>query len=413
MKLYEFEGKRLFQRAGIAIPPGKVVSSAAEARGLIAEYGDVMVKAQVLSGRRGKANAVISCTSEEQVDEALRSLLGRKLYGETVQQALVEKKLDIAQEVYASVTYVGASPTMIVSNRGGMDVETACQDAQQGVWKQAVNVRRGLQPAMAAELAERAGLDGAADVLLQLYRMFVDCDATLAEINPLVRTRDGRWVAADAKVEIDEDAMFRQGHLNLPERLSSGRTPSRLEQLALDNDRSDTRGAAGRMFYELDGDIVVLASGGGTSVEALDSLCILGGKPAIFTEYSGNPTPEKVKGLTKIALMHPGPINAIWVVGGRANFTDVYETLIGGIMGGIRETPNFDKSIPILIRRAGPRDEEAFAQLNKIQAEEGYHLFLRGMATSVADSARMVIHQAKKHRERNQRKPQPASARSA
>ena len=128
----------------------------------------------------------------------------------------------------------------------------------------------------------------------------------------------------------------------------------------------------------------VLASGGGTSVEALDDLCILGGKPAVFTEYSGNPTAEKVKGLTKIALMHPGPIHAIWVIGGRANFTDIYETLIGGIMGGIRAAPNFDKTIPILIRRAGPRDEEAFAQLNKIQNQEGYRFFLRGMATSVA-----------------------------
>ena len=152
------------------------------------------------------------------------------------------------------------------------------------------------------------------------------------------------------------------------------------------------------MFYRLDGDIIVLASGGGTSVEALDDLCLLGGQPAIFTEYSGNPTPEKVKGLTKIALMHPGPIHAIWVVGGRANFTDIYETLIGGIMGDIRETPNFDKTIPILIRRAGPRDEEAFATLHKLAIQEGYRIYLRGMATSVADSARMVIHQAKKHR---------------
>ena len=148
----------------------------------------------------------------------------------------------------------------------------------------------------------------------------------------------------------------------------------------------------------------MLASGGGTSVEALDDLCLLGGKPAVFTEYSGNPTPEKVKGLTKIALLHPGPIHAIWVVGGRANFTDIYETLIGGIMGGIRETADFDKTTPILIRRAGPRDEEAFAQLNKLQQREGYRLFLRGMATSVADSARMVIHQAEKHREATRKK---------
>ena len=129
------------------------------------------------------------------------------------------------------------------------------------------------------------------------------------------------------------------------------------------------------MFYELDGDIIVLASGGGTSVEALDDLCLLGGRPAIFTEYSGNPTPEKVKGLTKIALMYPGPIHAIWVIGGRANFTDIYETLISGIMGGIRETPDFDKTTPILIRRAGPRDEEAFAAAHKMRNERGISPF--------------------------------------
>jgi len=406
MKLYEFEGKSLFDRAGIPIPPGKVVASAEEAVGLTGQYGGVMAKAQVLWGRRGKENAVVACDTEEQLAESVAALLGRKLFGETVSKALVEKKLDVAEEVYVAAAYVGASPVMIVSNRGGMDVEQASQESQEGVWTEPVNVLRGLQPRQAADLVHRAGLDAhgpaPTDLLEKLYRMFVDCDATLAEINPLVRTRSGEWIAADAKVEIDEDAMFRQRGLNLPERLGSGRTPSRLEQLALENDRSDTRGAAGRMFYELDGNIIVLASGGGTSVEALDDLCILGGKPAVFTEYSGNPTPAKVKGLTKIALMHPGPIDAIWVVGGRANFTDIYETLIGGIIGGIRETPDFDKTIPILVRRAGPRDEEAFAQLNKIQTQGGYRLFLRGMATSVADSARMVIHQAKKHREQSQ-----------
>lgn len=406
MKLYEFEGKKLFEQAGIPIPPGRVVSSAEEARGLVDEMGSVMAKAQVLWGRRGKQNAIISCDTEEHLADTLGTMIGRTLFSDTINQVLVEKKLDIAQEVYLAMTYVGASPTMIVSSQGGMDVEKAAHESQEGVWAEPIDIIHGLPPDQAADLAHRAELDAhclpPTDIMLKLYKLFVESDATLAEINPLVRTHSGEWIAADAKVEIDEDAMFRQEQLNLPERLSSGRTPTRLEQLALDNDRSDTRGAAGRMFYELDGDILVLASGGGTSVEALDNLCILGGKPAVFTEYSGNPTPEKVNGLTKIALMHPGPIHAIWVVGGRANFTDIYETLIGGIMGGIRETPDFDKTIPILIRRAGPRDEEAFAQLNKIQNQEGYRLFLRGMATSVADSARMVLSQAKKHREQSQ-----------
>jgi succinyl-CoA synthetase beta subunit len=403
VKLYEFEGKGLYERAGISVPAGRVVKTPGEAAGLTKQFGAVMAKAQVLQGRRGMQRAVVPCEDETQLADAVQSLLGRKLSDETVEKVLVEQKLDVVQEAYAAVTYQQASPALILSAAGGVDVERACHESQEGVLVEPINILRGLEPDRAAALAQKAGLDpGAADILLKLYKMFVDFDLTLAEINPLVKTRSGQWFAVDAKVEIDDDAMFRQGGLNLPERLSSGRTPTRLEQLALENDRTDTRGSAGRMFYELDGDIVVLASGGGTSVEALDALCLLDGKPAVFTEYSGNPTPEKVKGLTKIALMHPGPIHALWVVGGRANFTDIYETLIGGIMGGIRETPTFDRTIPILIRRAGPRDEEAFATLYKLQSQEGYRLYLRGMATSVADSARMVIHQAKKHKEQSQ-----------
>lgn len=399
MKLYEFEGKRLFERAGIPVPPGKVVASPEEAAGLTGQFGPVMAKAQVMRGRRGKENAILSCENDEQAKANVQSLLGRKLSNEAVEKVLVEKKLDIAQEVYASVTYVGPTPAVILSAAGGVDVEAACHEAQDNVLVEPVNILRGLSTEQANDIARRVGLDGGiADVLVKLYKLFADTDATLVEINPLVRTRTGEWIAADSKIEIDDDAMYRQAHLNLPERLTSGRAPTHLEQLALDNDRMDTKGAAGRMFYELDGDIVVLASGGGTSVEALDDLCLLGGRPAIFTEYSGNPTPEKVKGLTKICLQYPRPIHAIWVIGGRANFTDIYETLINGIMGAIRETPSFDKSIPIIIRRAGPRDEETFAALHKMRTEEGYTFFLRGMATSVADSARMVIHQAEKHR---------------
>ncbi|HNT34283.1 MAG TPA: ATP citrate lyase citrate-binding domain-containing protein, partial [bacterium] len=139
------------------------------------------------------------------------------------------------------------------------------------------------------------------------------------------------------------------------------------------------------------------ASGGGTSVEALDNLCLLGGKPAVFTEYSGNPSAEKVKGLTRIALMTEQPIDGLWVIGGRANFTDIYETIVSGFLEGVRETPNFDRTIPIVVRRAGPRDEEAFRTLRKAREEEGYNILVRGMGTSVSESARMMINQARKH----------------
>ena len=278
MKLYEFEGKGLFDRAGIQVPPGKVVKTPEEAAGLTQQFGAVMAKAQVLQGHRGKEHAIIACDDETQLAEAVRSLLGRKLSGETVEKVLVEQKLDVAQEVYAAVTYLRASPAVILSASGGIDVEKACHESQEGVLVEPVNILRGLEPEPGGRTGPprrprrrrgRRSAEALQDV--HRFRRHLGRDQS-AWCGPAT----GQWIAADAKVEIDDDAMFRQASLDLPERLSSGRTPTRLEQLALENDRTDTRGSAGRMFYELDGDIIVLASGGGTSVEALDDLCLLG-----------------------------------------------------------------------------------------------------------------------------------------
>ena len=412
-KLYEFEGKRLFARAGIQIPRGRVVGTIEETAGLIAEYGSVMVKAQTLWGKRARHHAVVACENEEQLEAVVRSLLGKDLQDEKIEKLLVEEKLPIAAEAYLALTYEGRKPVAIVSRHGGIGIEQIRRETPDDVIVQPINILRGLSFDTAENVVRRAGfgatrglgeIEHVASILLRLYRMFIADDALLAEINPLIGTADGDWLAADAKVEIDEDALYRQAHLRLPERLPSGRVPTKLETLALKNDHMDTRGSAGRMFYELPGgNIVVLASGGGTSIEALDDLCLLGGQPAIFTEYSGNPSAEKVAGLTKIALMYPGPVDGIWVVGGRANFTDIYETLVNGVMAGIRETGNFDKSIPIIIRRAGPRDNEAFDALRHLREREGYNIFLRGVATSVGNSARMLIHHTKMHAERKGR----------
>ena len=402
MKLYEFEGKRLFAQAGIKVPRGEGVASAEQTVGVIEKYGPVVVKAQSLWGKRAERGAIHSCENEKELKAAVSSLLGMEMGEETIEKVLVEEKLDIAVEAYVAVTYMGRKPVVIVSRHGGVDVEKVSRERPEDVLVEPVHALKGLTFEAAEALVRRAdfGDEGerVAGVLLRLYRLFVEDDAVLAEINPLIGTPDGQWYGADAKVEIDDEALYRLGHLHLPNRLSSGRAPTELERLALENDQMDTRGAAGRMFYELpDGNIIVLASGGGTSVEALDDLYLLGGKPAIFTEYSGNPTGEKVKGLTKIALRYPGPIDAIWVVGGRANFTDIYETLVNGVMAGIRETKEFDKSIPIIIRRAGPRDEEAFGALHHLREQEGYNIFLRGMATTIADAARMAVLHATKH----------------
>jgi succinyl-CoA synthetase beta subunit len=405
MKLYEFEGKRLFESAGIKVPRGTVVSSAEQAQGLVGKYGSVMVKAQTLWGKRGRKGAVVACRTEEEVAAAAASLLGRRLDGEVISTLLVEEELPVVTEAYLGVTYSGRMPTVILSRHGGVDIEELSRQRPEDVMVSPVNILKGLDRPAAEALAQRAGFGEEAgrlaDIVLKLYRMFVEDDALLCEVNPLIEAQRGEWYAADAKVEIDDDAGYRLRRLALPDRTASGLPLTELQRLALENDRRDTRGTAGRMFYELaGGNIIVLASGGGTSVEALDHLYLLGGKPAVFTEYSGNPTAERVKGLTKIALMYPGPVDAVWAVGGRANFTDIYETLVNGVMVGICETEGFDKTIPIVVRRAGPRDDEAFDALHRLRQEEGYNIFLRGTAISVADSARMVVRQAARHMER-------------
>ena len=167
------------------------------------------------------------------------------MFGETVEKVLVEEKLDVAQEVYAAATYMGASPVVILSPHGGINVEEVCHKPPEDVWIDVISIREGFAAEQANDLVRRAGLNETtadlSEVLVKLYGMFMDFDATVAEINPLVRTRAGRWVAADAKVEIDDEALFRQKNLNLAERLSSGRTPTYLERLALENDRLDTR----------------------------------------------------------------------------------------------------------------------------------------------------------------------------
>lgn len=397
MRLYEYEGKMLFRKAGIRVPDGRVLDKDTDP-GLFKEgTWPKIVKAQVLKGGREKEGAIVHAGNNKELRDTVKSLLGKTIFNEEVKRVLVEEKLSIAKEYYLSVTYKNDLPAIIFSKSGGVDVEELSRKKPSSVIIEHVDIKNSLESKHAHKILARAGVRGdveeLTDIMLKLYKCFYSNDALIAEINPLILTKEGQFIAVDSKMELDDEALYRQKILNLPERRDFARKTTELEMLALNNDQKDTRGAAGRMFYEIPGgDIIILASGGGTSSEALDSLYLHGGRPAIFTEYSGNPTAEKVKGLTKIAIKYPGRINGIWVVGGRANFTDIYETLINGIISGIRETEDFDKQIPIVIRRAGLRDMEAFSALKMIRKNEKFNIFLRGMETSISDSAQLLIH---------------------
>jgi len=399
MRLYEYEGKMLFRKAGIRVPRAWVIGRDSDLSAVDCESWPKAVKAQTLRGGRGKAGGVLFPGDPAELRAAAGSLLGSALFGEEVAHVLVEDKIAFDREYYLAVTYKGDLPCIIFSQQCGVDVESLSLTGPRGVIIDPIDISAGLDSRQAHSILSRSGVredaEELADIMLKLYKCFYANDALLAEINPLARSLDGLYIALDAKVELDDEARFRQKTLTLPERRDYSRRTTDLELLALKNDHMDTRGAAGRMFYEIPGgDIVILASGGGTSSEALDSVYLHGGHPAVFTEYSGNPAAEKVKGLTKIALSYPGEIHGVWVVGGRANFTDIHETLVNGVLAGIRETPGFDRRAPIVIRRAGLRDMEAFNTLRHIRDNEKYNIFLRGMETSIGESARLVIHHA-------------------
>jgi len=397
MRLYEYEGKLLFRKAGIRVPEGCDLDKDTDVS--IVEDGSWprVVKAQILKGGRGKAGGIAFPKNSKELRETVKSFLGSTIHNEEVTRVLVEDYIPIEKEYYLSITYRCDLPVVIFSRQGGVDVEELSQKEPASVIMEPIDIHAGLKSKQAHKILSRAGVKGdveeLTDMMLKLFKCFYSNDALLAEINPLVLSKEGLFYAVDSKMELDDEALYRQMTLVLPERRDFARKTTHLEMLALKNDQMDTRGAAGRMFYEIPGgDIIILASGGGTSSEALDSIYLYGGRPAIFTEYSGNPTAEKVKGLTKIALSYSGDIHGIWIVGGRANFTDIYDTLVNGIMNGVRESEHFDKRIPIVVRRAGLRDMEAFSALRLIRRNERFNIFLRGMETSISDSAQLLIH---------------------
>jgi len=239
----------------------------------------------------------------------------------------------------------------------------------------------------AQEIAKKAGLsEKVGKIMLNLFKCFKKFDCRIAEINPLVETNSGDMIAADAKVVLDDDGLFRHSDLIFPPRTVTGKQLTKIEEEARQIDKEDHRGTAGSSFIELDGDIAILASGGGASITCVDALIGYGGKPANYVEYSGNPPKAKVKRLTEVTLSKPG-IKGCWIVGGRANFTDIYATLEGVAEALVDLKPTY----PIVVRRAGPRDKEAFEMLKELGEKYGWDIQLFGDETPMTVTAKTMI----------------------
>lgn len=379
MNLYEFEGKQLFAKHGIATPRGVVVRRGDDIATAYASLGvvDVVVKAQVLSGKRGKNNGIRFCSAVESVAEAVSDLFNIQIRDQQVTAVLIEEKLQIAEEHYLSIVYNTNTkqPMVVYSTKGGMDIEDV-DDSD--IKKILVDITHPRIPDTVPFAKE-------------LWNCFLQEDCRVAEINPLVKTTDGRFVAADAKVALDDDAFYRHTEWeSLEPRTMLGRPPTEREMEAkkIDEGEKYYQGTAGK-YIEMDGDIALILNGGGASIANMDALIQAGLSPANYTEYSGNPPREKVYQLAKVVLSKPG-IKGLWMCGVVANFTNVKETFMGIIDALDEIRPTY----PIVVRRDGPESDAGFALLEECAQRSNLNIKMfkkeTGMSETAGILARMI-----------------------
>lgn len=354
MLLTEAEGKAILQTAGVAVPKSILVSAANT--GLDQLTFPVYVKAQVLYGNRELQGLVKRADTLEDATRLIELFLSKTDNNhQPITEVLVEEAASFDHAYYLSISYDTRTrqPVIRFSTEGGAGMD----DRGESIISLPISA---ITPLTIFE-----PLPAATQIINQLITVFFTNDATLLEINPLVETKTG-WVCLDAKIELESTASYRHPEWEqYPERSSLGRPPTAIEIAAQAASRTDHRGVAGESFFEFPGGTIgVLASGGGASTLAMDALMAEGLKPANYTEYSGNPPRPKVEALTKVVCSIPR-LEAVYIVGSNANFTDIYETL-AGVMDGFLASPYATQpGFVILIRRGGPRWEEAFAMVEE------------------------------------------------
>jgi succinyl-CoA synthetase beta subunit len=340
MNREEHQGKAVLAAAGIAVPRGRVVTSATEAADA-ASVGPVVVKAQVPTGKRGKAGGVRFAATPAEAAAAAAALLGSRIGGHPVRAVLVEERLPIERELYAAVTIDPATkgPVVLLSTAGGIDVEDA---ASRGALRRLpVDILDGCSLEQATALTAGLDLDGrAAAVLVRLYDAWRRSDAELLEINPLAVLPDGSLVAADAKLVVDDAALTRQ---SLAATLSPHATPAEARAAAL-----------GLNFHQLDGPVGVLANGAGLTMATLDMVRHFDGAPANFLEIGGDAYTQ-AKPALELVLTLPG-IRSLVV-----NFCGAYartDVMAGGVVDAWRALA---PTIPVFFSIHGTGEDAAVA----------------------------------------------------
>jgi len=349
MNLHEHQAKELFQRAGIPIAQGIVATTPAEARAAAEKIGGaVVVKAQVHSGGRGKAGGVKFAPTPADAEAKAKDILALTIQGLPVRKVLVAAAVDIASETYAAILVDRAAkkPLLMLSAAGGVEIEETARTNPKAIVKILIDPVTGLLPWQARAAMGRIGRTGKeglalADILVRLDRVFWEEDASLAEINPLVVTKDGKALALDAKVSIDDNALYRHDDLE-----------------AMRDTADETAGSIlarerGLSYVPLEGDIGCIVNGAGLAMATMDLVKHYGGQPANFLDIGGSSNPEKVVAALKI-ILGDSTVKAILfnIFGGITRCDDVAR----GILTALDQ---LKIDAPLVIRLTGTNEEIA------------------------------------------------------
>src|SRR6266853_6462357 len=355
MNVHEYQGKEILRKYGVATPRGVPCFSVSEADSAARELGGKVwvVKAQIHAGGRGKGGGVKVAKSLEEVHEHASKILGMTLVthqtgaaGRVVKRLLVEEGADIRKELYVGMVVDRATQrvTLIASSEGGMEIEEVAARSPQEIHKVAIDPLEGLTVAQADQVARQIGVpEGSvaeARAFMQgLYRAFVDCDAALAEINPLVITGDGKVLALDAKLNFDSNALFRHADIVAMRDLDE-EDPAEVEASKFD-----------LSYISLDGNIGCLVNGAGLAMATMDTIKLFGAEPANFLDVGGGATTEKVTEAFKLMLKNPAVKGILVIIFGGIMRCD---TIAEGVIAAAREVK---LNVPVVVRMKGTNED--------------------------------------------------------
>jgi succinyl-CoA synthetase beta subunit len=347
--LYEYQGKELFKRFGIPVSAGRLATTPEEARAAAEELGwPVVVKAQVLTGGRGKAGGVKLADDPADAEAKAKDILGLDINGHVVRKLWIEQASDIAKEYYLSITFDRGvkQPLYMLTTEGGIEIEQVAEENPDALARLHVDPLEGFQPYQARRLIYGAAIDDPNEqkqilgIVEKLYRCFVESDAMLCEINPLIVTPDGEVRALDSKFTVDDSALFR--HLDIAE-MRDVEAADPQERLAREK---------GVTYVKLDGDVGILGNGAGLSMSTVDVVVVAGGRPANFCDLGGGGDAQ-------------GVVDALEVITSDDQVRSIFFNIFGGITRGdevargiLAALERMKIELPIVVRLDGTNAEE-------------------------------------------------------